>query len=149
MSLTQLLSDQRERLATLATLLEAELELLTTGQIDGQRLSTLAGEKQSLLEELERMETLRRQVQQRLGYPAGHQGARTAAMDAGCLPAWEACLDATERTARLNELAGQMLEVRLTHNQRMLDFIQRIAEKTLYDPSGRAGRQPGRLNASA
>ncbi|GHE21087.1 flagella synthesis protein FlgN [Halomonas urumqiensis] len=149
MSLARLLGDQSERLAALATLLEAELEVLTAGQIDGQRLSAVAGEKQSLLEELERMESLRRQVQQRLGYPAGHQGARAAAMDAGCLAAWEACLDATERTARLNELAGQMLDVRLTHNQRMLDFISQVAEKTLYDPSGRAGRQPGRLNASA
>ncbi|MDI5987321.1 flagellar protein FlgN [Halomonas sp. M4R5S39] len=149
MSLARLLNDQRERLATLVVLLEEELEALTVGQIDGNRLARIAAEKQALLAELERREQLRRQVQRRLGYRDGHQGAREAASDADCLAGWDATLDATERADRLNGLAGQLLAMRLSHNQRMLDFIHAVSEKTLYDPRGRPGRQPGRLNASA
>ncbi|PXX96474.1 flagella synthesis protein FlgN [Halomonas sp. LBP4] len=149
MSLARLLNDQQGRLAALVTLLEEELEALTAGQIDGSRLERIATEKQALLAELEGMEQLRRQVQRRLGYRDGHEGARAAARDADCLAGWEATLGATERADRLNRLAGQLLGMRLAHNQRMLDFIHEVSEKTLYDPRGRTGRQPGRLNASA
>lgn len=149
MSLARLLSDQRGRLNTLADLLEQELQQLTSSQIDGEALAQLARDKQALLAELERVETLRRQVQTRLGYPDGPEGARTAAAEADCLAEWEACMSATERTARLNDLAGELLTMRAAHNQQMLDFIHQIADKTLYDPSGRTGRQPGRVNTSA
>lgn len=149
MSLARLLNDQQGRLAALIVLLEEELEALTAGQIDGSQLERIAAEKRVLLAELERMEQLRRQVQRRLGYRDGHEGARKAAGDADCLAGWEATLEATERANRLNGLAGQLLTIRLAHNQRMLDFIHEVSEKTLYDPRGRTGRQPGRLNASA
>lgn len=149
MSLARLLSDQQARLASLSTLLERECEQLTTGRIDGEALQRLADEKQALLEELERMESLRRRVQERLGYAPGLAGAAAAAEAAGCRDAWAACLARVERTARLNALAGQLLQMRMTHNQQMLDFIREIAEKTLYGPSGKTHRQPGRLNASA
>ncbi|MFO7647893.1 flagella synthesis protein FlgN [Halomonas campaniensis] len=149
MSLARLLSDQQARLSELNRLLEQELEALTVGQVDGELLKGIASRKRALLAELERTETLRRQVQQRLGYPVDPAGSLAAARDANCLDAWEACLAATERTARLNDLAGQLLGMRLTHNQQMLDFIHEVSEKTLYDPSGRSGRQPGRLSTSA
>ena len=149
MSLARLLSDQRGRLNTLTQLLEHELEQLTASQVDGDALAQLARRKQELLAEMERMETLRRQVQARLGYAEGPAGARTAAEEAGCLEEWDACLAATERTARLNDLAGELLQMRASHNQKMLDFIHQIADKTLYEPSGRTSRQPARLNTSA
>lgn len=149
MSLSRLLSDQHGRLGKLKRLLEQELQLLTSSKIDGATLARIAQQKQSLLDELERMETLRRQVQTRLGYAEGLGGARDAAEEAGCLAEWNACLSATERTARLNNLVGELLEMRTAHNQAMLAFIHQIAEKTLYDPSGRASRQPGRISTSA
>ncbi|WP_444984289.1 flagellar export chaperone FlgN [Halomonas mongoliensis] len=149
MSLARLLSDQNSRLGKLKRLLEEELQLLTPSQIDGDALTRVAQQKRSLLDEVERMEVLRRQVQTRLGYAAGLEGARAAAEEAGCLASWEACLSATERTARLNDLVGEVLEMRTLHNQKMLAFIRQIAEKTLYDPSGRASRQSGRISTSA
>lgn len=149
MSLARLLSDQHGRLGKLKALLEQELQLLTSSRIDGDTLARIAQQKQSLLDELERMETLRRQVQMRLGYAEGLEGARAAAEEADCLAVWSACLSATERTARLNSLVGELLEMRASHNQNMLAFIQQIAEKTLYNPSGRAGRQPGSISTSA
>ncbi|MFW6346669.1 MAG: flagella synthesis protein FlgN, partial [Halomonas sp.] len=129
--------------------LEQELDALAAAQVDGTLLGQIASRKRSLLAELEHRESLRRQVQARLGYAPDADGSRASAADAGCLDAWEACLSATRETARLNALAGQLLGMRLAHNQQMLDIIHRVAEKTLYGPSGRSGPQPGRLNASA
>jgi len=149
MSLARLLSEQRGRLNRLKELLEEELQLLTTSQVDSDSLAGIAKQKQLLLGELERMETLRRQVQTKLGYAEGIEGARSAAEEAGCLAEWNDCLDATERTARLNNLVGELIEMRSIHNQQMLEFIHQIAEKTLYDPSGRASRQSGRISTSA
>ncbi|WP_404298409.1 flagellar export chaperone FlgN [Halomonas sp.] len=149
MSLTRLLSDQHGRLVKLTQLLERELQLLTASDVDGESLAHLAQSKRVLLNELESKEIMRRQVQSRLNYPEGLEGARAAAEEAGCMEEWEACLSATERTARLNDLAGELLQMRASHNKKMLDFIHQIADKTLYDPSGRTGRQPGRLNTSA
>lgn len=149
MSLDRLLADQRSRLAGLTRLLEEELEQLTLGQIDGDALSRLAERKRDLLQELERREILRRRVQSQLGYPEGMAGAAEAAAEAGCQDEWEAYLEAAERTARLNALAGELIRMRSAHNQRMLDYLHRVAEKTLYDPTGRAGRQPGTLSTSA
>lgn len=149
MSLTSLLTDQQQRLDALISLLSSEQKLLTQGDIDGDALSQVAIDKQSLLAELERIETVRRSVQQRLGYAAGADGARKAAHDAGCQTAWESLLEKSERVARMNELTGQMLSVRMKHNQEMLDYIHEISEKTLYTPDGRNSAQSGRINASA
>ncbi len=149
MSLAALLSDQQQRLDALILLLSNEQNLLTQGSIDGDALTQVALEKQSLLAELERIETVRSNVQKRLGYGEGAMGARSAANDAGCQSAWESLLDKSERASRMNDLTGHMLSVRMKHNQAMLDYIRQIAEKTLYKPDGRNNAQPGRINASA
>ncbi len=149
MSLASLLTDQQQRLDELISLLSSEQNLLTQGDIDGDALSKVALDKQSLLAELERIEIVRRNVQKRLGYAEGANGAEAAAQDAGCQTAWERLLEKSERAARMNELTGQMLSVRMKHNQAMLDYIRQIAEKTLYKPDGRNSAQPGRINASA
>lgn len=149
MSLARLLDDQQERLARLKVLLEEELQALTHGEIDGRRFERIAGDKQALLGELEHFERRRRLVQAKLGYPAGLEGDRRAAQDADCLETWQSLHLLAERTARLNDLAGGLLAMRMEHNQRMLAFIHDVSEKTLYDPRGRTGSQSGRLSASA
>ncbi|MGP9633967.1 flagella synthesis protein FlgN [Halomonas sp. AOP43-A1-21] len=149
MSLARLLSDQQQRLDELVALLSREQTLLTPGDIDGAALANVAEDKQALLTEIERIETLRRSVQKRLGYEDSAKGASAAAQDAGCQTAWATLLEKSERVARMNELTGQMLSVRMKHNQDMLNYIRQIAEKTLYKPDGRNNAQPGRINASA
>lgn len=149
MSLVNLLTDQQQRIDQLTSLLAREQNLLTQGDVDGDALAQVALEKQALLAELERIETVRRGVQKRLGYADGTNGARSAAYDAGCQTAWESLLEKSERAARMNELTGQMLSIRMKHNQSMLDYIRQIAEKTLYKPDGRNSAQSGRINASA
>lgn len=149
MSLARLLTDQKTRLSKLIALMEHEQSLLTQGHIDGNRLVELAEDKQALLSELDDTESLRHSVQQRLGYADSPEGARQAARDADCHSDWQALLEKSERVARMNELTGQMLSLRMQHNQKMLDYIRQIAEKTLYKPDGRNSAQPGRINASA
>lgn len=149
MSLTRLLDDQRARLETLAGLLEEERALLLDGQPDGRALQRLADDKARLHDTLESTEARRAEVQQRLGYVAGPAGARQAAEDAGCLPQWEATLDAARRISRLNTGNGHLLSVRMTHNQHMLDYIHRLADPDVYAADGRAGLQTRRLNAQA
>lgn len=149
MGLSRLLFDQQQRLDELVSLLSSEQAQLTRGDIDGEALTEIAHKKQALLSELERIEALRRDVQKRLGYSDGAAGAVAAATDANCAAAWEALLEKSERAARMNMLTGQMLSLRMKHNQEMLDYIRQIAEKTLYKPDGRNDAQPGRINASA
>ncbi|NOG32733.1 flagellar protein FlgN [Halomonas sp. TBZ9] len=149
MSLSRLLATQQTRMDHLISLMEQEQQLLTQGDIDGEALAHLAEEKQLLLAELDKMEALRRDVQKRLGYPNGHAGAKQASQDANCQDDWQSLLIKSERVARMNDLTGQMLSLRMKHNQQMLDYIRQIAEKTLYKPDGRNSAQPGRINASA
>jgi flagella synthesis protein FlgN len=149
MTLAQLLGLQSDDLSALIALLEQERQALAVGTIDGELLQRIAADKQALLERLERSEKQRRQAQVDLGYAEGDSGAQAAARDAGCLDDWTAMREASERAARLNQMTGAMLTMRLQHNQRMLDLIHAVAEKTLYDPRGRTAAQPGRLDASA
>ena len=127
MSLSRLLSSQLQRLEALIELLTDEQEQLTKGSIDGEVLTDIAAKKQALLAELERMEVLRRGVQTKLGYPEGAPGAKQAATDADCLATWESLLEKSERVSRMNALTGQMLSVRMKHNQEMLDYIRQIS----------------------
>lgn len=149
MSLQRLLDGQAERLSQLGQRLEEEQELLVAGTIDGQRLNALAGEKTALQQALEETETTRARVQRQLGYADGPVGARQAADDAGCLDGWQAMLDHARQIARLNERNGRLLELRMRHNQQMLDYIHRLADPDTYSADGRTGLQPRRLDARA
>jgi len=149
MKLAYLLGLQYDDLGALIALLDQERQALAVGRIDGDLLQRIAADKQALLEQLEQREQDRRQQQSDLGYADGDSGAQDAARDADCLDQWTLVRGMSERAARLNQLAGTMLTMRLEHNQRMLDLIHTVAEKTLYDTRGRTGAQPGRIDASA
>lgn len=149
MSLQRLLEQQRSRLETLTELLEREQEQLLEGTIDGSRLEKIAQDKFRLLLTLEETETNRARVQRRLGYADDASGARQAAEDAGCLAQWQATLEMAAHTGRLNERNGRLIGLRKAHNQQMLDYIHRIAEKSVYAPDGRATMGQRRLNTSA
>lgn len=149
MSLHRLLEEQQSRLGTLTRLLEHEQEQLLVGTIDGPRLEKIAQEKSRLLLSLEETESNRAQVQRRLGYATGGDGARQAAEDAGCVDQWQATLEMAAHTARLNDRNGRLVSLRMSHNQQMLDYIHRIAEKSVYSPEGRTTSGQRRLNTSA
>ncbi|TDO16767.1 MULTISPECIES: flagella synthesis protein FlgN [Halomonas] len=149
MSLQHLLEQQQSRLGALTRLLENEQEQLLSGHIDGPWLETIALEKSRLLTLLEETETTRSRIQHRLGYGSGGDAAQQAAHDAGCLETWRDTLEMAAHTARLNERNGHLVHARMAHNRQMLDYIHRIAEKSVYSPDGRATSAQRRLNTSA
>lgn len=149
MSLPRLLESQQQRLIKLNALLEDEQQALVAGTIDGARLEQIATGKAALFAAVEATESGRARVQERLGYPAGREGARQAAADAGCLEYWQATLEEAARTARLNDRNGRLISLRMTHNQQMLDFIHHITEKFVYASDGRTISGQRRLSTSA
>ncbi|WP_348815048.1 flagellar protein FlgN [Halomonas sp. H10-59] len=149
MSLARLLDQQRERLAELLALLGEEQECLVQGQVDSEALVALAGQKSEIQQRLAETEARRHQVQCRLGYPDDREGTLQAARDAGCEAAWKATMALAREVSRANLRCGELLALRMEHNQRMLHQIHRIANASVYQPDGRTRLQPSRLNVSA
>lgn len=148
MSLAKLLQEQQQRLSGILDQLRCERALLASAEIDSEALAAAAERKQALLAKLEASELLRQGVQRRLGYADGAAGAQQAAVDAGCERAWAQTLELTREAQRLNMLNGELVALRMEQNTRLLDFIHRASEKTVYRASGRVAAQTGRINAS-
>lgn len=141
MSLAKHLARQRHHLEEFIVLLEAERESLTEGQIDGQRMTQQAEEKQAQLTLLDNLEKQRQTAQRKLGYGEGRRGAEQAALDAGCLDDWQAFRELTTHAKQLNQLNGAMISSRMTQNQHILDFLNDAAGKSLYGPDGQSRRR--------
>ncbi len=141
MSLAQHIDRQRRHLDAFIALLESERETLYSGQIDGQRLSEQAQAKQAHIAQLEALEAQRLSAQRKLGYGEGRRGAEIAARDAGCVDAWLAFLERTLHAKHLNQVNGVLVGSRMAQNQRILDFLNEAAGKTLYGPDGQSRRQ--------
>lgn len=141
MSLAQHIARQRTYLEALITLLETERESLAHGQVDGQRLSQLAKDKQQAIAQLEQLESQRISAQRKLGYGEGRLGAERAAQDAGCARDWQAFRERAQHAKQLNQLNGVLVGSRLTQNQRILDFLNEAAGKSLYGPDGQSRRR--------
>lgn len=141
MSLAKHLEHQRNVLQQFAHMLNQERQLLTEAEVKGQDLADLAAAKQTTLAQLERMEQQRSAAQSKLGYSDGLSGAEQAAMDAGCLPIWQHILDLAEQVKVLNQFNGDTIMRRMSHNQRLLNFLHEAAGHSLYGPDGQAKRR--------
>lgn len=149
MSLAEHLERHRAHLDALIGLLDEERQLLRDGGVDGDGdgLTRVAQAKQQRFEALERFETQRRQVQQRLGYPDNRAGDARAAADAGCTTLWETIRERADQAARLNRTNGVLIGIRMAHNQRMLNFIEEAVGKGLYGPDGQARGGGGQVSS--
>jgi flagella synthesis protein FlgN len=147
MSLAEHLERHRAHLDALIGLLDEERQLLRDGGVDGDELTRVAQAKQQRFEALERFETQRRQVQQRLGYPDNRAGDARAAADAGCTALWETIRERADQAARLNRTNGVLIGIRMEHNQRMLNFIEEAVGKSLYGPDGQARSGGGHVSS--
>ncbi|WP_323846748.1 flagellar protein FlgN [Microbulbifer magnicolonia] len=149
MALAGPLKKQMARLQQLRELLLEERYLLLKGRVDGTQLSQLAEQKRQQLAELEEFEQQRRQALRRLGYSDNRAGDERAAADAGCLPLWRDLRECAGATAELNRGNGALIDIRVEHNRRLLDFLQDAAGRDLYGPDGRAHGRAGRLSSRA
>lgn len=149
MSLKQLLDEQHRRLDELLTLLEHEQSCLVKGRVDGEQLQRLAQAKAELQQTLANTERRRHQAQLRLGYADDSHGARQAARDAGCENHWNQLGQRAEEVARANRRSGEILQLRMTQNSRILEQIHRLANPGVYYANGQVPLQSSRLDASA
>ena len=140
MSLAKHLETQQRTLQQLIDLLEQERLALSVAKVDGERLAERAEAKQALLAELDRLESQRHSAELKLGYGDGNRGAERAAADAGCLPAWQNLRELALRAKQLNEFNGDNIRNRMSHNQRILNFLHEAAGHSLYGPDGRSRR---------
>lgn len=141
MSLAQHIARQRSHLEAFIVLLEAERDSLSAGHIDGQQLAGQAREKQEHITRLEHLENQRLSAQRKLGYGEGRLGAQTAARDADCLDDWLEFRERALHARQLNQLNGALIGSRLAQNQRILNFLNEVAGKTLYGPDGQSRRR--------
>lgn len=149
MSLAAHLRDQHDRLDQLIGLLTRERNLLGEGTIDGEALGALAAEKQQVLNALAEGEDRRRTAQAGQGYSPDAAGDEHAARDQGCRETWQRMRGRALQAAHLNHFNGQLINVRLTSNQRLLNDLRALAGKDLYGPDGQARGGDNRIASQA
>ncbi len=137
MTLAALLEAKRSHLGMLTALLQQEQELLVQSRPDGALLTQLAAEKAQLFATFERLELLRREAQQELGFDNTSTAAEHAAAHAGCLPLWRSIQATARQAAHLNGLNGLLVRQGLEHNQRALNTLQEMAGSVVYDSNGK------------
>ena len=149
MSLASHLHDQHGRLEHLIGLLGRERDLLGEGRIDGEAMGALAVEKHQVLAMLADFEARRRAAHERLGYSRDIAGDERAAREHGCLESWQRMRSRARQAAQLNLFNGQLINIRLTSNQRLLNDLRTLAGKDLYGPDGQARGGDNRIASQA
>lgn len=149
MSLAAHLRDQQDRLEHLIGLLDRERDLLGEGTIDGDALGALAAEKQQVLDALAESDDHRRAVHAAHGYSPDTTGDERAAREQSCLESWQSMRGRALQAARLNHFNGQLLNIRLTSNQRLLNDLHALAGEGLYGPDGQARGGDNRIASQA
>lgn len=149
MTLAARLQEQHHRLEALLVLLDRERALLSDGTLSGEALEEVATDKQALLTALDEFEQRRRTVRQQLGYPDDASGDEQAAREQGCLELWRTLRARARDAARLNHLNGNLVNLRMTGNQRLLDDLHALAGRDLYGPDGQARGGAARLSSRA
>ncbi len=148
MTLAAHLRDQHERLDQLIGLLARERDLLGEGTIDGEALAALAAEKQQVLNALAEGEN-RCRTQEGRGASADAANEEHAAREQGCLEPWRQMRGLARYAAQLNRFNGQLINIRLTSNQRMLNDLRALSGKDLYGPDGQARGGDNRIASQA
>ncbi len=143
------LRDQHDRLDQLIGLLDRERDLLGEGTIDGEALGALAAEKQHVLDALADGEDRRRTAQAGPDHSANVARDERAAREQGCFESWQQMRDRTRQAAQLNHFNGQLITIRLTSNQRLLNDLHALVGKGLYGPDGQARGGDNRIASQA
>lgn len=134
-------------IARFVDLLETEKTALTEGNVDD--LARFATEKEPLVADLQRLGCQRNDRLSALNLPADRQGMSAwAAGSPDASSAWEKTLKLAARARDLNRLNGELIQMRLQYNSRILEILQRnTAALDLYGPDGKAsGTGERRIN---
>ena len=143
------LQNQSCQLDSLLDLLHEERRLLAAGQVDGTRLAQVAEAKREHLAALDTLEQQRRREVHRRGYSDDSRGDESAADAIGRLVQWRSVRARAARVAELNRGNGQLIGIRMEHNQRLLNTLRDAAGSNLYGPDGQAHGRTNRVNSRA
>ncbi len=149
MTLANLFDRQLTLLEELLSLLNREQQQLSLPQPNGTELETIAGLKAGNFQSMEHLEQSRRQLQLNLGFDDDASGTEAAARQAGCLTNWQTLQDLARRVQRVNQLNGGLINVRLSANQKILNFMREVRGVTLYGPDGQSSARSATISSSA
>lgn len=149
MTLKTLFEEQLSLLDELLELLGDEQQQLSLQKPEGTQLESIAGKKKQKLLAIESLEHARLKVQVSLGYENNQRGTEAAAEQAQCLPTWQKLQHAARRVQRLNHINGDLIQLRLSANQKILNFVREVREIALYGPDGQSGKGSRLLHSSA
>lgn len=143
------LRQQQEFLKQLHAQLARERAVLAEGQVDGTALARLASEKQATLEALDQGERRRREACRLLGCPDNDAGDDEAARQDNCLELWHQVRAGARKAAQTNRLNGELIQMRMAHNQQLLNQLHALNGKNLYGPDGQAHGSRTRVSSTA
>lgn len=135
-------------LGRLLALLEDERALLGAGRVDGAALGRLAAEKQAALDAVANAER-QRHAWRKAHAPHAEGGDEALAQTHGCLPLWCQLRGHARMAAQRNRFNGELIAMRMTSNQRLLNDLRALAGKHLYGPDGQARGSETRLCSEA
>lgn len=124
--LSEILDQMTTVLNDLKTVMDAEQQQLSVGQINGSQLQRITEEKSSLLATLDYLEQQRRL----------EQNAQRSAND-DIAERWQAITEKTQHLRDLNQHNGWLLEGQIERNQQALEVLKPHQEPTLYGLTAR------------
>lgn len=140
-----MLSTERGALASFVTLLEQEQRLLMEGT-QTEQLLALSEQKSNGATNLNHMTVARHTLLQR---EISHLDAGTIQnwLSIHCadgLPIWHDIVALAQRAKQLNQVNGELIQMKLRHNQQALTVLSNAVNKAgVYDRSGKPDFSPG------
>jgi flagella synthesis protein FlgN len=122
---------EHDALQSFLEVLENEQRTLLSGQTE--TLIDLADQKTRLVEQLTRLAEQRRKLQPAPGVTPADQE------DGASRQLWTAIRQMAARAEQLNHTNGELIQIKLRHNQQALTVLHNAAQSaTLYGPDGQA-----------
>jgi flagella synthesis protein FlgN len=134
---TASLHSERDTMRSFVSLLEAEQQALLDGQTD--QLFSLADQKNQTVARLTQLGNARQQFQARYCNTGGSSLENwLQAHAAQELPTWNEIRQLAARAQQLNHVNGEMIQIKLRHNQQALGVLHNAANNatTLYGRDG-------------
>lgn len=125
--LSEILNQMAGVLSSLETVMNAEQQQLSAGQINGSALQRITEDKSSLLATLDYLETLRLAEQK-----------TTATRPAEVEVQWQAMQQQIQRLSNINQHSGWLLEFQREHTEQALAILKPHHAPEFYGADGQA-----------
>jgi len=142
--LLKALSDERIAVRAFVELLQHEQVLLTENSTD--LLPALAEQKSVQAAQLNELSGTRHRLLDQL-LPAADNAAILSWFESNsreCLLLWQEIVSLAKQSKRLNNINGELIQMKLRHNQQSLTALTRaVSQANVYGPDGQTNFSPG------